>query len=569
MIAARGGRMADEKRIRLWPVVVILGLDAAFMLWNWLRDDVPFRQFQVLWTALASLLTFVALLAWWTFFSRVRRGWRLIGLAAVIVLGVAAGSFVEYRGLSGDLVPQLAWRDSGSQPPPPLPLSRTAEAKTAAESGADPFREPAREVDSPVTPAVDLSGQPPNPEAAIPAEPPGSFPQFLGPDRNATLSGIELARDWRASPPQPLWRQPIGEGWSGFAVEAGLAITQEQRQGREAVVAYSLKTGEVLWNHQAESHFESPLAGNGPRATPTIHDGIVYAYGVRGTLWALELESGALLFSKHVLEDSGASVPPHGVAASPLIVDNMVVVLAGGDAGQSLVAYDAGDGTQRWTAGDDPAAYSSPMIATLGGVRQIVVFNQAHVTGHDIASGAVLWAHPWPRGSERVAQPLLLDGDRLLVSTGYGIGGELLQVERGEDGKFSIQRLWESRRLKAKFTQLVEHNGSVYGLDDGVLVCLDPGTGERRWKRGRYGHGQLLLVDDLLLLQTEDGGVVLIDPNPERLIELSRFQAVEGTVWATPTLAGDILLIRGDTEVACYRLPTRESGKTALEPATS
>jgi outer membrane protein assembly factor BamB len=176
--------------------------------------------------------------------------------------------------------------------------------------------------------------------------------------------------------------------------------------------------------------------------------------------------------------------------------------------------------------------------------------------GHDRRTGSVLWRDPWPERTEKVAQPVVLDGDRVFASMGYGIGGRLLRVSRSDAG-WSAEVLWRTRDLKAKFTQVVLHRGFLYGLDEGVLACVDPATGDRRWKSGRYGHGQVLLVDDVLLVQTEDGEVVMVDPNPEKLAELARFQAVEGRAWATPALAGDLLLVRGDVEAACYRLPTK------------
>ncbi len=151
-------------------------------------------------------------------------------------------------------------------------------------------------------------------------------------------------------------------------------------------------------------------------------------------------------------------------------------------------------------------------MTTLAGVRQIVVFNLRGLTGHDVRTGEVLWTNRWPDRPEKVSQPVVLGSDRLFVSMGYGIGGRLVQIVRGSDGGLDARVLWETRRLKAKFTQVVEHEGFLYGLDEGVLVCLDPSDGERRWKRGRYGHGQVLLVDDLLLVVAEDGEVVLSTP---------------------------------------------------------
>jgi outer membrane protein assembly factor BamB len=145
--------------------------------------------------------------------------------------------------------------------------------------------------------------------------------------------------------------------------------------------------------------------------------------------------------------------------------------------------------------------------------------------------------------------------NRVLVSSGYGVGSELLEVTGDPESGFAVASLWQSPRLKAKFTNVVLHEGKIYGLDDGVLVCLDPETGERCWKRGRYGHGQVLLVDDLLLVQTEEGEMVLVDPNPEELRELGRFEVLPTKAWNSPALAGSLLLVRNHEEAAVYELP--------------
>jgi outer membrane protein assembly factor BamB len=514
-------------------------------------------------TLLVGLVTALLLLAWWLLFSRTGLFARLAVLAALFALGATASLVVEVRGLSGDLVPRLAWRGSAPSPPPPvLPPAEPLppEPVTAAPGETAPTAEPA----APEA-ALDSAAAPAPAAPAAPA--PRSFPQFLGPDRDATLPGPRLDRRWDERPPVVLWRQPIGRGWSGFAVAGDVAVTLEQREGREMVLAYGLEDGKVRWSHAGGAGFESAMAGDGPRATPAIHDGRVYTFGVNGVLTALDLASGRVLFERDVLTENGARRPDHGAAASPLVVDDLVVVLAGGPGGRSLVAYDRRSGERRWSGGDDPAAYSSPRLATLAGVRQIVVFTQRSLVGHDPRTGEVLWRDPWPERSEKVSQPVLLEGDRVFTSMGYGVGGRLVRVSRDERGAFRADAVWDTRQLKAKFTQVVAHRGFLYGLDEGVLVCLDPDTGERRWKSGRYGHGQVLLVGDLLLVQAEDGRVVLVDPGPERHVELARFQAVDGRAWATPALVGDLLLVRGDVEAACYRLGV-EDGAAAVRAAS-
>lgn len=547
--------------LRLWPAYLILALSVGFFVWAWASPDLPLPMSRVTVSIIATACTLILLLVWWLLLSRARWYWRLGVLAGVVALGWAAGRFLEVRGVSGDLVPQVAWRTSPTPAPPeilpsPPPLALPTPAppvdveeavRAETEGGVEPSPSP--------TEADEVE---PELKGSVPVDSRG-FPQFLGPNRNARLTDRHLVSGWDERPPVEVWRHSMGTGWSGFVVSNGLAVTQEQRDGREHVVAYDLDTGRLEWSHKGGPGYEDVMTGNGPRATPTLDGGRVYAFGVRGVLSVLDLQTGRLLFEKNVvLENSGRS-PVHGVAASPLVVDGNVIVVAGGPGGRSLVAYDAETGERRWSGGDDGAGYSSPIVATLAGVRQIVVFNHGGLTGHDPGTGEVLWQDPWPDRDEKVAQPVILGDDRVFASMGYGIGSRMVRIVRGSGGSLRADVLWRSRRLKAKFTQVVEHGGFLYGLDEGVMVCLDPETGERRWKRGRYGHGQVLLVDDVLLVQTEDGEVALIDPNPEELTEIARFPAVEGKAWATPALAGDLLIVRSDIEAACYRLPT-ESG---------
>ena len=564
---------------RLWPAVLILAAAAAAVGWIWRPSAPPAALSPTTQTLVVGLVATLLLLAWWLFFSRTPFLTRLAATMGLVALLGTASAFVELRGLSGDLVPRLGWR--GGATPLPVPPARVIprdSSGTGPEESAVPPADPSSP-DSNGAPAHDRPSRGPSTGPPDPIRPeatgrssaqgdprfarvgtrgdtdPG-FPQFLGPNRDATLRGPSLARQWERSAPVPLWRQPIGKGWSGFAVQGGLAVTLEQRDGREWVVAYEAETGKPRWSHRGGAGFESAMAGDGPRTTPAIEKGRVYTLGVNGILAALDLASGRVLFEKDILAENGAGRPEHGVAASPLLVDDVVVVLAGGPGGRSLVAYDARTGERRWSGGDDPAAYSSPRVATLGGVRQIVVLSLRNLAGHDIRTGDVLWQDPWPERAEKVSQPVVLGDDRVFVSMGYGIGGRMVKVTRAPGGSWHAEVLWRSQQLKAKFTQVVAHGGFLYGLDEGVLVCLDPRNGERRWKSGRYGHGQVLLVGDVLLVQAEDGEVVLVDPNPERHVELGRFQAVQGRAWATPALVGDLLFVRGDVEAACYRLPT-------------
>jgi outer membrane protein assembly factor BamB len=542
----------DGARIRWQPAAVIVLAAMALIAWVWLSDGDRTRQERIFVIVPIAIVSLFLLAAWLAFYSNLRRGTRIrIGVVLFALLGLAAAT-TRVRGVTGDLLPIFEWRWSVRTPAAP-------ELPPPAEPAAAP-----KEIESPA-PSTGIPSD--SPAASAPANLPvndgrpalltgADYPQYLGPNRDGTIHGVTLTRDWSSVPPKVMWRRRVGAGWSGFAIANGLAVTQEQRGSKESIVAYSLADGAPRWSHGDEAHFESTVAGEGPRATPTISRGRVFALGSTGILNALDLHTGRRLWQRDVARDNDSAQPDWGRSSSPLAVDDLVVVSVGGMADRSLVAYDRETGAPVWHAGDDLASYSSPQLTTLGGVRQIVIMNESTIFAHDPSTGRVLWRHDWRREQPSVAQPLLLPGNRLLFSAGYGIGSRLLQIDGDAAGQHATL-VWESTRLKAKFTNLVVHDGFVYGLDDGVLACVDPANGERKWKGGRYGHGQVLLVEDLLLVQTEEGELVLIEPRPDALRELGRFAVFAEKTWNPPALAGRYLLVRNDMEAVLLELPGR------------
>jgi len=383
------------------------------------------------------------------------------------------------------------------------------------------------------------------------------YPEFLGSGRRATLGNRHLARDWTAQPPKQLWRQPIGAAWSSFAVVGPFAVTQEQRGDDELVSCYEVATGKLQWAYSTPGRFSAPLAGVGPRATPTIDGGRVYALGALGHLACLDGETGKPLWEHDIVRESGAHLPQWGKSSSPLIHEGAVIVSAGGPAGKSLLAYDKGDGHLLWGGGDDASSYSSPTLMTLGGQPQIVILNARFVTGHDPSDGHVLWQHVWPdndTATPNVSQPIAVGDDRVLMCKGYGVGSALWHIKQ-DGGKWTVEELWRNGNMKTKMTNAVVRDGMAYGLDEGILSCIDIASGAKKWKRGKYGHGQVLLIDDLLLVQSEQGDVALVEATPEGYRELTRFSAVSGQSWNYPALSGNKLLVRSDEEAACYELP--------------
>lgn len=481
----------------------------------WLRDyDV---QFKVESTAQAFRILALGLLVWWVFVSRLRWRTRFVGLATVGFMGAALCTLFKLQGVSGDRIPNVEWRWQRRAPASSSAVTRGLAVPSSATTRAD-------------------------------------FPQFLGPNRNGILLGPKLARDWVARPPELVWRRPVGAGWAGFAVAGRDAVTLEQSGDQEVVLCLDSYTGAPRWRHAYAASYEDASAGAGPRSVPTIAGDLVLTAGATGILTCLDRASGRLLWGHDVLKESGAMVPSWGYSCSPLVTDGLVIMASGG-AGRSLVAYRLRTGEFAWGGGEAPAGYSSPALGVLGGMRQLLNFHAQGVAGHDPDTGQKLW--DWPVNPvPHVANPLIIGDDRVLVSAGYGFGAELLEISRRADRTWGASRVWKSIRMKAKFTNIVAKDGHVYGLDDGTLACLSLTDGSQRWKDGRYGHGQALQVGSLLLLVTETGDLVLVNPVVEELRELARFRALNGKTWNPPSLAGDLLLVRNDREAACFRLAT-------------
>ncbi|MDB5290980.1 MAG: hypothetical protein JWL69_2221 [Phycisphaerales bacterium] len=507
------------RRVR-FPIIFVL-LAVAFFVWVLLTDSIE-GNFKFLWAAACIVLTGLALAVWLVLFSGLpwlRRFATLGGAALLLFVQVLLARFIlrtdgTYTGAG---VPKLVWRWTPRHTVAPL--------------------------GSGVAIATDLSTTTPD-----------DFPQFLGPDRDNQIRNIQLSRDWAAHPPVQLWRRPVGPGWGAFAVVGKYALTQEQRGEEEAVVCYEAATGRPMWEHLNHAHFSEFQAGEGPHATPTIFGGRVYVQGATGILDCLDGASGKVIWSHDIVKDAGAQKALYyGQSGSPLIHEKLVIV-PGPAGGTSLLAYDKETGVLVWKAGHENASYASPVFATIAGVPQLLNVNQHAIAGFDPADGKTLWEFHWPGDMPKASQPMPVGNDRIYCSSGYGIGSVLFEIHP-TGSILSPTELWHTAMMKTEFTNVVVRDGYVYGLDDSRLTCQNLATGKRAWRGENYGHGQILLAGDLLVIQAETGEVALVDAKLTGATELGRINALEGKTWNAPTLAGHLLLVRNDREAACYRLP--------------
>ena len=377
---------------------------------------------------------------------------------------------------------------------------------------------------------------------------------FRGPARDGRYTQSRIQTDWPADGLTPLWHQPIGGGYASFTMANGRAFTIEQRRDQEVVTAYDIATGRELWNHSWTAHFQESMGGPGPRATPTWHDGRVYALGATGALWSLDAATGGVIWERDILDDSQARNLAWAMSSSPLVVDDRLIVQPGGPNGWSVVAYDLDTAEVVWHALDDGQSYTSPMDVTLAGQRQVLIVTATRVAGLGVDDGRLLWEHPWsPSTVPNIAQPILVGDNQLFLSASYGYGATLIELIP-RDGGITVEEVWRNIRMKNRFSSSVLHEGYIYGLDESILACIDASTGELQWKGGRYGYGQLLLAGDHLVVLTEDGELVLVYATPDGHDEVASTAAIDGKTWNVPALDDGRLLVRNAREMAAFDL---------------
>lgn len=473
----------------------------------------------------------------------------LVVVALLVVLAVLRFGFGLHVYMDGDFRPHLAFGRTSAH-------YDALEAQRSAQRAATPA--PGATTPAPGPASAPAASAGPTAAASVPAQSPtpardpvASWTDFRGPARDGVYRQRAVAATWPAGGPRLLWKQPIGEGHASFVVAHGVAYTIEQRRDREVVSAYDTATGRERWTNGWDAFFSESLGGDGPRATPTYADGILYALGAAGELRALRADSGTVVWRTNILRDAGAENLQWGMSASPLIVDGKVIVQPGGR-GASMVAYGVSTGQVVWKALDDMQAYVSPVLVTLAGRQQIVTITGNRAIGVSIDDGSLLWSYPWATDNAiNVAQPIVLGPSRLFLSSGYGKGAAAIEIAPGGE-RFDVTTLWQHIRMKNKLSSSVLLDGHIYGLDEGILACVEAATGRLAWKGGRYGHGQLLLAGDRLLITTETGELALVHATPAGHQELARVPGIEGRTWNVPAIENGILLVRNAREMAAF-----------------
>jgi len=398
------------------------------------------------------------------------------------------------------------------------------------------------------------SEQPASSNASAATSTESGWSGFRGPQRDGSVHGTHIKTDWSASPPVELWRRPIGPAWSSFAVQNGRFYTQEQRGEEEVVSCYDVTTGKPVWRHSDNARFYESNGGAGPRATPTLYNDRVYTQGGTGIVNALDAETGNVVWTRNSVNDTGAKVPGWGIAGSPLVVNDLVIVAAAGN----LVAYEAATGKTRWLGPPGGTGYSSPQLLTVNGIQQIVLLRSTGVTSVSLADGKLLWEHAWE--GVPIVQPAVASNGDLLISVSESSGLRRLTVGQGSGG-WTTQERWTTEDMNPWFNDFVVHKGYAFGFDGSSLVCVNLEDGKLKWRGKRYGYGQLVLLpeQDVLLILSEQGELALAKATADQFTEIAHFPGLEGKTWNHPVLVGNVLLVRNDHEMAAFKLSSEGS----------
>ncbi len=466
---------------------------------------------------------------------------RRVLVALSLCLSMLPWMLLRSNGMDGSMNTDFAWR-----------WSTTAEEQFLATLD----HSPAQDVSAPTVSAA----------IEVPVEVGASdWAEFRGPRRDGVVRGVRFSADWAARPPKELWRHQVGPAWSSFTAVDRYVFTQEQRGDVEVVVCYDGETGKQCWINETPVRFDEAVSGAGPRATPTYFERQLYTTGATGIVQCLQADTGRTVWSRDLQKDTQAKLPVWGFSSSPLIVADQVIVFAGDPAGQSVIAYSRQGGEVLWAAGRGRMSYSSPQKAQLGERDVVLMLSEVGLEVFDPNAGNLIWTYDWQVQAMRIVQPLLLDDQQLILGEDYS-GCRMIQVDTQSEA-WSSRDVWSSTQLKPYFNDFVYYQGHCYGFDGKIFTCLDAATGQRRWKGGRFGFGQILLIEDMgaLLLLVESGDVILLQATPEKLVELGRFHAISGKTWNHPVIAHDKLYVRSGEEAACYQLPV----EVAAEPVAS
>ena len=381
----------------------------------------------------------------------------------------------------------------------------------------------------------------------------GGWTQFRGPDRSGISTEKLKEIDWTEAQPELLWRKNIGSGFSELIISEGMIYTMISEQidsisGSEYIAAFEESTGNEIWKSKVDSIFiDVDGWGNGPRSTPTIDENYIYSFSSFGKLTANSKNDGKLIWQVDFIKEFESSPVRWGFSTSPVLADGLLIIEAGGTESRAFIAFNKEDGKVVWAAGDGTGSYNSPLLATIDGQKQIIFANGKTLYSYN-SDGDTLWTYPMPFRSI-TAMPVLIESNKLFISGVRNPGFFIVKVEKNK-----ATEVINGNSMKNDFNSSCYHDGNLYGFHVAALRCLSADSGEVKWTKRGMGKGSLIIVDDKLIVLSDQGKLVIVEATPDAYEEKAIIQAINGKSWTAPSFANGKIYVRNLTEMACYKL---------------
>lgn len=392
--------------------------------------------------------------------------------------------------------------------------------------------------------------------------------QYRGPNGDGSSPEKLVAKTWPATGPKTLWKRPLTDGFSSFAVKGGKAFTivgQVVDGAKQEVVAgINAANGQALWatplgiakyEGGGDSGTPDNKGGDGPRSTPTVDGNNVYAISCDLQLVCLDAATGKRKWAHDVMKEYAGVNITWKNAASP-VIDGNLVFMAGGGPGQALLAFDKETGKNVWKAQDDKMTHATPIVRDILGVRQVIFFTQKGLVSCEPKTGSVLWRFDFPFKVSTAISPVV-EKDIVYVSAGYGVGAGACKLTK-TGSTFEAKELWRTpNQLPNHWSTPVVKDGYLYGMfqfkdyGKGPLKCVELATGKEMWSQNGFGPGNVLLVDNHILVLGDAGQLVLVEATPKAYNEVSRAKVISGKCWSTPALSDGKVYLRSTTEGVC------------------
>lgn len=388
------------------------------------------------------------------------------------------------------------------------------------------------------------------------------WPHIMGPNLNRKTEDAVPA-SWAGGKPKKVWALPVEGGFGSLVTGDGRVYTTIQEKGRETTIAVDRKTGKIVWKapmgeadyaRGGERGVPGNDGGDGPRGTPVFAGGKVFVVGGNFDLYAFDAATGKVAWQHDLVKDFGGRKLHWSNAASPLVVGDRVLVMGGGR-GQGILAFRADTGAVAWKTGNDRPTYATPVLATIHGKAQALFMVERGLVAIDPENGKELWHYEFPQQTATATSPVVWN-DIVNVTAGYGVGGAACKVTRNGD-TWEATELWRirgNRDTASHWMTSVMHDGYLYGCyghgayGSGAFKCIDIRTGQVKWEKSGFGHGQTIMAGGKLLATTDAGKLVLIEPTPAGYKELASAKAVNGKVWASLALSDGQVFLRSTKE---------------------